>query len=286
MVDRRIKKTERKQEVILDNHLVSILSTLRETAAAGRLPHAIIFWGSLPSANKDAFVVDLAFTLLNMRRKIKQSKFSELALSGAIPDFIVLRHDPEQSKEGVTVRQIESLDEELPLYPVESDNRVIYLPNAELLTLGAQNALLKKLEEPSRENYFILSLYKPRFLLRTILSRCLLIHLPAENKNDEIDVENYLPQISNREEAQKVISKIRVLFETNPAYGILAVEQIRRILGEPSPLSEEERFLAAALAISPYHPSIASKMIALTLNPQKLSLDALFHYTFVDDETT
>lgn len=284
MVERKSKKSEKKQEVVSQSN-PQILAPLLDAVSLGRLPHAILLWGSLSSTDKDDFVAELAFALLGMRRKIKKDKFKELALSDAIPDFIMVKHDPEQSKEGISVRQIESLGEELPLYPVESENRIIYFPNAELLTLGAQNALLKKLEETSRENYFILSLYKPRFLLRTILSRCLLIHLPIVNKGQKISIEDYLPKISNLEEAQNMASRIRALFETNPTYGISAIVETRRILGETSPLSEEECLLVAAQAILPYHPSIASKMVALALNPQKLSLDALFHYTFTDEET-
>lgn len=281
--EQKAKKKEKKQAVKQELPLPALAPLLR-AAANDRLPHAILLWGPLPPAEKDAFAATLAFDVLRIRRKIKVDKFRDLALSDAIPDFIVIRNDPERLKEGISVEQIEALNEELPLYPVESENRVVYMPDADLLTLGAQNALLKKLEEPSRENYFILSIHKPRSLLRTILSRCLPVYLASEQKSGEISIENYLPLISNREEAKKLADRIGKLFETNPGYGLSAISETRRILGEASLLSDEERLLVAAYALSPHYPLAASKMIALTLNPQKLSLDALFHYTFNDED--
>lgn len=58
-------------------------------------------------------------------------------------------------------------------------NRVVLIPDADLLTIPAQNALLKLLEEPPSDSSFILTSSVPHKLLPTIRSRLQRIHIPA-----------------------------------------------------------------------------------------------------------
>lgn len=60
--------------------------------------------------------------------------------------------------------------------------KVVWLPHAEQLTEQAANALLKTLEEPPEDTYFLLVCETPARLLPTLRSRCLYWPLPAPNE--------------------------------------------------------------------------------------------------------
>lgn len=55
--------------------------------------------------------------------------------------------------------------------------RVVIIDDAESMSLAAQNALLKLLEEPTERTYFILTSHQPQLLLATIRSRAQQIEL-------------------------------------------------------------------------------------------------------------
>jgi hypothetical protein len=72
----------------------------------------------------------------------------------------------------------------VPAAPFEAKARVIYIKFADTLTVSAQNQILKVLEEPPQDTYFILYSPKKRSVLQTILSRTIHIYLPSENSEN------------------------------------------------------------------------------------------------------
>ena len=77
---------------------------------------------------------------------------------------------PVEDKKNISVEQIRNLITNLRTHV--SRRRVIIIRLAEDMTEVAQNALLKALEEPSRDTIFIIESEQPSLLLPTILSRC------------------------------------------------------------------------------------------------------------------
>lgn len=63
--------------------------------------------------------------------------------------------------------------------PYNHDSKIIIIHQAHLLNTESQNALLKNLEEPSDNNYFILITPVISGLLATIVSRCHIIRLKS-----------------------------------------------------------------------------------------------------------
>jgi hypothetical protein len=65
--------------------------------------------------------------------------------------------------------------------PFQHQNKVVLINQAENLTPESQNSLLKMLEEPGPNNYFLLVTGKPFSLLPTVISRCQTLqhHSPA-----------------------------------------------------------------------------------------------------------
>jgi len=82
------------------------------------------------------------------------------------PDFISL--EPGTLK----IEHIREVIGRASLKPLVSRHRVVIVRDAHLLTIGAQNALLKTLEEPSGQTLFFLITHRERVLLPTIRSRC------------------------------------------------------------------------------------------------------------------
>ena len=61
-------------------------------------------------------------------------------------------------------------------------NKAVFILSADRLTLPAQNALLKTLEEPPAHSTIVLSAPNSQSLLATIVSRCQVIHLGSNLK--------------------------------------------------------------------------------------------------------
>ncbi len=72
----------------------------------------------------------------------------------------------------IKIEAIRELKETAYLHPLEGKAKMILIDQADTLTDAAANALLKILEEPPSQTYFILITPKPLKLLPTIRSRC------------------------------------------------------------------------------------------------------------------
>lgn len=92
------------------------------------------------------------------------------------PDILYISQD-------YTISSIRQIKNFLSQKPFQSPCKIILISNAQNLSLDAQNTLLKNLEEPGPNNYFILTIPKISFLIPTIISRCSLINLESQPKN-------------------------------------------------------------------------------------------------------
>ena len=79
----------------------------------------------------------------------------------------------------IKIEQLRSLINALSLHPMEAGPRVIVISGMHLMTIQAQNALLKSLEEPLEHDYYLLTSDNERAVLPTIVSRCSMMRLPA-----------------------------------------------------------------------------------------------------------
>ncbi len=88
--------------------------------------------------------------------------------------------DKETNTFGISL--VKTIQRSILLTPLASKIQAIILQDAENLTIPAQNALLKILEEPPEHALLILTCYSKEALLPTILSRCFHITLPEDEK--------------------------------------------------------------------------------------------------------
>lgn len=89
------------------------------------------------------------------------------------PDLLVI--EPDRS---IGIKAVRELEQFLQRKPYAKPLKTVVIPRAELLTLPAQQALLKTLEEPPDHSQIILLAENESQLLPTVISRCLVRRLP------------------------------------------------------------------------------------------------------------
>jgi len=88
------------------------------------------------------------------------------------------------NNDSVKIDQIRALSRYLYHKPMQGEYRAGVLLYADKLTIPAQNAFLKLLEEPPKTAYILLGARASKQLLPTIISRCLVIDIPvAQHKS-------------------------------------------------------------------------------------------------------
>lgn len=93
-------------------------------------------------------------------------------------------------KASIGVSEVREIIEEVNKRPYEGDKKVIVIYDAEKLTIQAQNALLKTIEEPPSGVYILLLTTNLEVILDTIKSRCQIYKLTPLNKKEMIDFIN------------------------------------------------------------------------------------------------
>jgi DNA polymerase III delta prime subunit len=96
-------------------------------------------------------------------------------------DIAVIDRDTSKNLESIGIEEIKNLHKKIFLKPMQSDKKIVVLDDAHLLTIEAQNALLKVLEEPPDHTFIFLATRSLDALLPTILSRCKIIELETES---------------------------------------------------------------------------------------------------------
>ena len=93
------------------------------------------------------------------------------------PDFTVIRPDPELANPQIKIEQIREIEQQLIYRPLIGDRKICLIDEADRLTIGAANALLKTLEEPPDHSLFLLITSRASALPVTIRSRCQAVRL-------------------------------------------------------------------------------------------------------------
>lgn len=110
-------------------------------------------------------------------RRVSDGSFSDIKTTDAL----------------VTVDKLPKIDEIRDIIswsytsPMEGKHKLVIIHNIDQLNIRAINLLLKTIEEPPEQTYFILTAKDKQSVLPTILSRAMLIHFsPVRDSDDEI----------------------------------------------------------------------------------------------------
>ncbi len=145
------------------------LELIDRAAANRRLAHAYLVTGPSGSG-KEAVAVHL----IGMTQAQPPPPGATLeSLRG--PTTVVL--GPESKSRRITVESIREAEHVLHMRAPAGVTKFAVIQDADCLTVPAENAFLKTLEEPPPQSRLILVTAKPELLLETILSRCIRIDL-------------------------------------------------------------------------------------------------------------
>tara|TARA_B100000579_G_C22741790_1_gene809480 strand:+ start:90 stop:1010 length:921 start_codon:yes stop_codon:yes gene_type:complete len=109
----------------------------------------------------------------------QKNKSFKLIQNGSNPNFNLI--DVKTEKKNIDIGQIRNLINNLNKSSLNSKPRFILIDNIEYLNLNSINALLKILEEPNKNTYFIL-INNNKKITPTILSRCLNFKISLTNE--------------------------------------------------------------------------------------------------------
>lgn len=92
-------------------------------------------------------------------------------------DLIVIEPEVEEKKgikkeKDIKIEKIREAQRDLVMFPYNKKKKVLIINNAHRLTVSAQNALLKSLEEPNETSVIILITHNDSVIIPTIKSRC------------------------------------------------------------------------------------------------------------------
>jgi DNA polymerase III delta' subunit len=110
-----------------------------------------------------------------------QCRSCQLMQAETHPDYYTL--EPEKGKSTLGIDAVRAVSEKLYERARLGGAKVVWLKDAAQLTEAAANALLKTLEEPPGNTWFLLSCREPGRLLATLRSRCRLHHLDAPQES-------------------------------------------------------------------------------------------------------
>lgn len=103
----------------------------------------------------------------------------------------------------IGIEEIRALFKKIYLKPIQSPVKAVVISDAQNLTIAAQNALLKILEEPPDNTLILLALPKSDLLLPTITSRCTVIELRSTLDESELPDDVLLIQSFSQNEIGK-----------------------------------------------------------------------------------
>jgi DNA polymerase-3 subunit delta' len=150
-----------------------IIDRLRRKLREARFPHGLIFSGpDGVGKHTCALMIAKALNCLNASPGdfCGQCAACRKIESGSHPDVVTVSVEDEATQ--IKIAQIRQLLNTLELQPLEGRNKIFIIHPADLLNVEAANALLKGLEEPPENSFFILITVNVHELLLTVRSRC------------------------------------------------------------------------------------------------------------------
>ncbi len=130
---------------------------------------------------------EFSYNLDNLKIN-QENKSFRLIQNGSNPNFNLI--DVNFEKKNINIDQIRNLINNLNKSSLNFKPRFILIDNIEHLNLNSVNALLKILEEPNKNTYFIL-INNNKKITPTILSRCLKFKISLTNEKI-LDISNKL----------------------------------------------------------------------------------------------
>lgn len=155
----------------------NIISQLKNAIKSDKVSHAYIFNGE-DGSGKNMLAKAFAEALLCEKGGIEgcgECHYCRQFATGNNPDFVKVTHEKPTSIGVEDVR--EQLVEDILIKPYNGRYKVYIIDEAEKMTVQAQNAILKTVEEPPAYSVIIFLTNNVEVFLPTIISRCIIFNL-------------------------------------------------------------------------------------------------------------
>lgn len=115
----------------------------------------------------------------------------------------------------VTVKETEKIIERLDYFPIRADKKVVVILLPEYIHVQAANKLLKSVEEPPENTYFIFITHDEEKVIKTIASRCARYQVPAlSTQAERIVRQRYFAASGKASEAENFFSYASKIFSS------------------------------------------------------------------------
>ena len=145
-----------------------------------KLPNVMLLSG-FKGLGKSTFAYHFINYLLSLEEKNKYSveNFNinsdnstfKLIQNNIHPNFFLLEND--LPDDDIKIEQVRNLIKFLSRSTYSKDLKIVFIDNVEYLNLNSSNALLKSLEEPSKNTFFFIIHNDASAIIDTIKSRCI-----------------------------------------------------------------------------------------------------------------
>lgn len=175
----------------------NIIHFLEKSILNQNLSHAYLFTGPKHLGKKKMAELLITNVLCQgIKRPCGQCLHCRQLKSGFHPDIFIIKKETDKSgkiKKNISIEQIRPLKKSLATSSFLNSYKFALINEAEYLSEGASNALLKTLEEPEKKTILILIANEPDKILPTIKSRCQVVQfLPVTKK----EIADYLLNFS------------------------------------------------------------------------------------------
>ena len=168
----------------------STIASLQTAAARQRLAHAYLFHGE-EAIGKRTTALCFAQALL-CERSPSDAEIDSCGVCRSChqinarthPDYFTIEPDRELATPQIKIEQIREIEQQIMYRPLVGDRKICMIDEADRLTIGAANALLKTLEEPPDHSLFLLITSRPASLPPTIRSRCQALRFATPARTD------------------------------------------------------------------------------------------------------
>jgi DNA polymerase III subunit delta' len=234
------------------------ISLLQAGLRNGRLAHAYLFYGEA-RIGKLMTAVRLA-QALNCEQSSRTAAQDSCGLCRSClqiearthPDYFLIEPDPKAATPQIKIEQVREIEQQFVYRPLIGERKICLIDDADRLTIGAANALLKTLEEPPGHSLFLLVTSRLHALPITIRSRCQALRFttPARTQVEAaLILKRELPPADARFLAVFADGRIGEAFTVNAA-DIRARQQDCLALVKPERLMPSTSILSAAESLA------------------------------------
>lgn len=242
-------------EIIGHEHPISLLQT---SVRNGRLAHAYLFHGEA-RIGKWMTAVRLAQGLncdqpgdTDDSDGCGHCRSCLQIAARTHPDCFVIEPDPESATPQIKIEQVREIEQQFVYRPLIGERKICLIDDADRMTIGAANALLKTLEEPPGHGLFILVTSRPHALPITIRSRCQALRFTAPARTQveaAVILKRELPPADAHFLAVLADGRIGEALETNVT-DVRARQQECLALVKPDSLTSSTAILLAAESLA------------------------------------